>query len=481
MLSIKIATAATAMGLVLSLSACDEGLTELNKNPNAPEEVGPEFLFPQGVTASVGLIRGAGFDLHLTSLWAQHYSKIQYVDEDWYQIRAQSIDAYWSGLYAGPLEDFSDAIERATALNRPRMIAPALVMKAWTFGAMTDVWGDIPYTEANQGLEGVTSPEYDTQEVVYDGILADLKEAGNLLPGTGTGYGSADPIYAGDVAKWEKFANSLRARYALRLSKVQATKSQTEVVAALAAGVFTTNADNALLRWPGDGTNDNPFYGNFVTGERDDHRISKTIVDTLKRLNDPRLEIYADLPDSAALGYVGVPNALSSSAAGQLGLARTSRIGSFFWQADSPSILMTYSEVLFIRAEAAARGWTTEDAAALYAQAIRANMEYFGIAAADIDAYLAQSSVAYSPATGLTQIALQKWISLYNQGSEAYAEWRRTGVPTLVPGPAAIINTVARRLTYPVLEQSLNSTNLSSAITRQGGADLDDRVWWDRP
>ena len=110
-------------------------------------------------------------------------------------------------------------------------------------------------------------------------------------------------------------------------------------------------------------------------------------------------------------------------------------------------------------------------------------MEYYGIGDAAIDAYLAQSSVAYSAATGLTQIALQKWISLYGQGSEAFAEWRRTGVPTLEPGMAAITNprVVARRLTYPLIEQSLNKANHDAAVARQGGADLEDRVWWDVP
>jgi Starch-binding associating with outer membrane len=482
---IKTKLAGAAIGLTLSLGACDEGLTDLNKNPNAPENVGPEFLFPQGTSLAVETIRGEWFDLHLTSLWPQHYAKIQYVDEDWYEFRPEVNNAFWRDLYSGPLMDFTDAIERATAANRPRQIAPAMIMKAWTFGAMTDLWGDIPFTEANQGLEGVTSPVYDPQSVVYDGILKLLVDAGNLLPGTGDGYGNADLIYAGNAAsfaKWEKFANSLRARYGMRLSKRNATKAQAEVTAALAAGVFTSLDDQAMLRWPGDGTNDNPFYNNFVIDERDDHRVSKRMVDTLKALNDPRLPVYANLPeDPTVTDYVGVQNGLSSSVAGGLGLAKTSRIGDFFWQPNTPSILMSYWEVLFIEAEARARTWVAGDPAEKYNAAIRANMEYLGIDDAAIDAYLARPEVVYNPATGLTQIAFQKWISLFNQGSEAYAEWRRSGVPVLTPGPAASLPTVARRLTYPVLEQSLNAAHLDEAEARQGGAELTNRVWWDMP
>ncbi|HJR65266.1 MAG TPA: SusD/RagB family nutrient-binding outer membrane lipoprotein [Gemmatimonadaceae bacterium] len=480
---IKLASVAAA--LALSVGACDEGLTDLNENPNAPEEVGPELLFPQGVTSAVGNVRGSNADLHLTSLWAQHFSKIQYVDEDWYQIRPQNNEAYWTNLYSGALQDLTDAVERAEAADRPNQVAPAMIMKAWTFGAITDLWGDIPFSEANRGDEGITSPVYDTQEDVYQGIFAMLEEAAGMIPGTGAGYGSADPVYGGDVAKWELFANSIRARHGMRLSEVDAATAEAVVVDALSAGVFESLDDQAVLEWPGDGVNDNPLFNFNVTNNRDDHRISATMVTTLQGLNDPRLPIYAQRPlDATVPGFVGVENGLSSDSAGQLGLSKTSRIGMFFgYDADAPTILMSYWEVLFIRAEAAARGWTTENAATLYADAIRASMEYYGIGDAAIDAYLAQSSVAYSAATGLTQIALQKWISLYGQGSEAFAEWRRTGVPTLEPGMAAITNprVVARRLTYPLIEQSLNKANHDAAVARQGGADLEDRVWWDVP
>lgn len=471
--------------LALALSACDNGLTDINENPNAPEDVGPDLLFPQGTVRAVQTIRGGGWDLHLTSLWAQHFAKIQYVDEDFYEIRPTSNETYWNQLYAGALEDLTDAERRARRANRPNQAAPAMIMKAWTFGAMTDMWGDIPFSQANKGDSGVTAPAYDTQDAVYAGISALLQEAAGMIPGTGLGYGGSDPIYGGNVALWEKFANSLRARYGLRLSEVAATRARSEVVAALTAGVFTSLADQAELHWPGDGTNDHPLYTNNVIGNRDDHRISRTMVDTLKRLNDPRLPFYAQLPsDPSVTTYVGVENGLSSDSAGKLGLGKTSRIGTLFaYQADAPSILMSYWEVLFIRAEAAARGWTTENAATLYADAIRANMRWLGISDPDIAAYLGQASVVYNPARGLEQIALQKWISLYGQGSEAFAEWRRTGYPGLTPGPASITQprSVARRLTYPLIEQSLNKASHDAAVSRQGGANITNRVWWDVP
>jgi hypothetical protein len=484
----RIATAAAGIAMALGSAACfDDGITGVNDNPNAPTEVQPQFVFPQGTTAAVSLVRGASFDLTFTGLWSQYYAKVQYVDEDWYQIRPTTIDSYWSSFYSGALEDLQTAIEQAG--DRGGLAGPALVMRAWTLGAMTDIWGDIPLTEALQGENGSFTPAYDPQSVVYDTLLTSLATAAELLPGSES-YEGADPIYDGDNVKWERFANSLRARYGMRLSNVEPARAQAEVQAAFAAGVFQSNADNAVLQWPGDGQNDNGWFTNFKT--RDDHRVSKAIVDTLLQLDDPRLEVYAaptgGFAEGAADEYVGLPNGLSTPNAAAYnggGIANTSRIGDFFSEANSPSYLMTYAEVLFIQAEAAARGWIAGDAGSLYRQAITASMNQFGITdQAAIDAYLAQPSVQYAGGeAGLTQIALQKWIALFGQGVEGWSEYRRTGVPNLTPAAEALTTPeiVARRLPYPGSEQSFNNANREAAIANQGGASMTDRVWWDVP
>lgn len=481
------------LAIALVTASCDSGLTGINENPNAPGEVTPQYLFPNGVTSAVGRVRGGGFDLTFTSLWAQQIAMDRFTDEDRYSIRPGTIDNNWSGFYSGELEDFATIIQQTDASESPNLLGPALVMKSWTYGVMTDIWGDIPYSEANQGTDNFT-PKYDSQEDVYNGLFTDLTAADAMMAPGGGGYGSADPIYSGDATKWKQFANSLRLRFALRLIKVDPARAESEATAAIAAGVFTSNADNALLHWPGDGTNDNPFFNTFRT--RDDQHVSQTLVDTLKALYvsiepgndtifDPRLGVYADpiasaLPDTV---YVGAPNGLQDDDAIAIGLTNTSRVGAAYRQRDTPSILMTYSEVLFDEAEAAARGWTGGDAAALYAEGIRASMQYNGIDNGLIDAYLASPRVAYNAADGLTQIALQKWIALYAEGADAYAEYRRTGVPDLQPGPAVITDPqiVARRLTYPLAEQSFNNENLQAAVAAQGGASLNDRVWWDVP
>lgn len=470
--------AASAVALALLAGACNDGLTDLNENPNGPTDVPAEYVFPQGVTSSVATLRGAGFDMTFTSLFAQHYAKIQYTEEDRYDIRSESNEGWWQTLYAGPLQDFTAARMDAEERQKPNLVAPTLVMKSWTFGAMTDVWGDIPYSEANKGLEAgsTVTPKYDRQQDIYNGLFADLKKASDMIQPSQAGYGGFDPIYGGNSGRWQKFANSLRLRYAMRLTKADPTKARAEIQAALAApgGVFTSNADNANLAWPGDKINDAPIAENFKT--RDDHRVSARLVSELKALNDPRLAIFAD-PAADTKEFVGVPNGLNSPAAGALGLSKTSKIGIFFARPNAISPLMHYSEVLFIQAEAAARGWISGDAGALYRQAIRASMQAYGISEAAIDAYLAQPGAAYN---GLASIHFQKWIALYGQGIEAWSEYRRTGVPDLKPGPHAFQTVVPRRLGYPATEQSFNKANLDAAKAAQGGDAMTNRLWWDK-
>jgi hypothetical protein len=489
---------AAAGAAIIGAAACNpDGLTNLNKNPNTPESATPQLIFPSGVLGSVNLFQGTGIQIRFTELWAQHVAEYQYPDDDQYVIRPTDIDGYWLTFYTGPLQDFESILRQST--GKPDLAGPALVMKSWTYQNGTDIWGDMPYSQANKGDNNSITPVYDTQQAIYTGLLADLATAAATMGSTNP-YGSADLIYGGNNTKWKKFANSLRARVALHLSKADPTKAAA-VIAAVANLGFTSNADNAELVWPGDGQRDAPWYVEFKT--RDDHRMSITLYDTLTRLNDPRIPIYfrstqdwqADSIRADSLGiplvtstprYGGMQNGLSASAAALKGKS-SSRIGLFFSQKDSPSYLMTYAEFLFIKAEAANRGWIAggdAQAGVYYSQGITASMEQFGVDPAAVSTYLAQPAVAYqSGAAGLAQINLQKWIALMAQGVEAWTEYRRTGVPSLTPAVQGQTTPkiVPRRLEYPASEQSFNNGNLQAAVTRQGGASLTNLFYWDKP
>jgi hypothetical protein len=467
--------------LLVLAAACDDGLTEANVNRNAPTDVGPQFLLPQAIRSTVEQTFGGGQMLSHTAIWPQQVVQIQYPEEEQGNVRPEGIRAYWDGYYSGPLKDIQTVIDKGVAAERPDIEAVGLIWQSYVFHLVTDLWGDVPYSEALQGEAGITTPAYDPQQDIYADLIQTLEEATGKLDAGAAGFGSGDILFQNDFVKWERFANSLRMRLAMRMADADPAAARAAFVAAYNAGGFESNADNAMFEWPG-APYENPLFENWQG--RDDHGISATLVDTLTSLNDPRLALYAEPAQEDGV-YRGLQNNVANP---PLSLAWYSRIGNFWRRdgADTPSPLMTYAEVLFLSAEAAQRGWIPGDPADLYEQAIRANMQQWDSFSpanaptdAEIDAYLASPRVAYSAASGLRQIHLQLWISLYMNGSEAWAHWRRTGVPDLTPGPDLALSRIPVRFSYADIEQSLNAASLDAAIQRQGGGlDLVTPVWW---
>jgi len=323
-------------------------------------------------------------------------------------------------------------------------------------------------------------------------MLADLAQANTEINPPGIGFATGDLMYSGDMTKWRKFANSLRLRLAIHLSIKDPTKAATEAAAAVTAGVFASNADNATLRYLSTSPNRNPIY-NDAQG-RDDYGLSKTYVDSLTSWADPRLPVFAQ-PNPAGTGYQGLPNGLNDGEGTPI--VNISRFGAF-WRstAAAPMDLLTYSEVLFLEAEAAERGWIPGGSAAasvFYTNAIKASMKQYGIDTATTATYLAQGKVGYdSTALGATlaghlqQIAYQKWVSLYMQGMESWTEVRRTRIPLLVPGiraafGAGVAGKIPERLPYDDNEAVLNKANLDAAVAAQGfaaGNDIQKPLWF---
>ena len=501
----------TALGLVaaLSLVGCDnDSLTELNQNPNNPEDVPAATLFTDAVRVT-NARWGGGYAYSIGELLAQHLAQVQYPDQDTYaRLGAGDTQTVFDNPYVGELEDLQQVIRKGLAADQPGTYAPALVMRTYGFMKLTDTFGDIPYFEALAGdsIGGSAAPKYDAQQAIYaDFFVVLAKATADLASGGSRGnLGSGDPIYGGNALQWQRFSNSLRARLAMRLANVDPAKASAELLAARNApgGLMQSNADNAVLEWPGDGIYNNPWSDNFKT--RDDYRVSKTLLDIMNPLDDPRVEIYAQPTPADPTAYVGLQNGLTHAQGGSF-FNTTSRPGAFLFPgatvygtyggsgAKAPTYMLTYAEVQFILAEAAARnmgGLTSAQAAGFYNEGVRASLRMWSdvssaaggptISNAEIDAYLAR--VAYQGGTaGQVQIAQQKWIHLYTDGGEAWAEWRRTCVPsTNRPGPAATQNTVPRRLMYSPTEYSVNREQVDLAIAAQGDDTFNSRMYWDR-
>jgi hypothetical protein len=502
--------------VLFGLQACDSGFEDMNRNPNAPEVVPVSYIMPRAQeTTANRLYSMSGMNGYIGAIWAQGYAKIQYTDEDRYDFsgRIALVNNLWQGFYAGTLEDLNQIIKIGEEENRPNVVAVAKIMKAFNYQLITDLWGDVPYGDALGGAEN-PMPTYTSQSEIYPGLLADLDQAiGMIDMGGPNPFGSADLVYGGDMEKWLRFANSLKLRIAMRMSEVNSGLASSTIQSVYQGGqYFQGHGDNASFRYQQFPYN-NPVHDFART--REDHKVSKTTVDILLGMDDPRLRIYAEPVRDADLRaegimYQGVQNADANNS---LPLGEVSTMGRFFVAPESPGRFMTYDEVLFILAEAAARGWITASAENLYYDAIRANMNLYssdrlgavlgafsagdqayrhqsfgtaedpeGITSDEIDAYLAQPEVQWDASQWRQRIGLQKWLALYSEGFQQWTEWRRLGVPTLTPGPLAVLSEVPRRVSYPTIEQSLNRANWSEAVNKfgAGGDSFLARVWWDQ-
>ncbi|GAB3887932.1 SusD/RagB family nutrient-binding outer membrane lipoprotein [Spirosoma agri] len=491
-----ITTKVLAFSLLTSLgvmTSCSDFGNE-NLNPNAATTPVTSALLTEAITgvppttATGALLDGVAG--RLTSLapeprlFAQYWSQTQYPENSLYSTTFSD----WSRYYAVTLQDLQTIINYNTDAatkgyvaqfgSNNNQLAIARILKAYMFWVTTDRWGDIPYFNA---LKQDTQVTYDAQQSIYADLFKELKAASAQFDGGTTVSG--DIIYSGSATKWKKFANSMRMLMALRLSKVDPTTGKTEFAAAYtdAAGYISTNADNGLVQF----TEANQFRNpdNALFDGRDDYGVSDVLVNKLKDLSDPRLPVYA-APTTAGT-YSGLPYGLNRNLLIQYtGANEFSRPGTKIIAKTQPGYIITASQMLLAKSEAAVRGWITDDATTAYNAAIRASWEQYGVYdAAKFTAYTTSTKVAPTTADFLAKIGDQRWISLYPNGNEAWIEWRRTGYPDLKPTQYAVNESkqIPRRYGYPNTEPTLNTAAYTAAVAKLTNGDkTSSRVWWDK-
>ncbi|MCC9167856.1 SusD/RagB family nutrient-binding outer membrane lipoprotein [Pontibacter harenae] len=471
---------------VLMASACTEGFEEMNVSPNQPNTVSSAVLLPAGIESSVDRYWGhrsrfERINLDGGMLWVQYLARNIYSDEgDNYNMSPAYYTNNWKGFYNDALLNFQRIVVQSGPEGRNPNVnyeGVGLVMRSWTFSVLTDLYGAIPYSEALQGTaeSPIYTPAYDSQEAVYAGLLNDLKLANEKLVVGGPAI-NGDILFGGDILKWKKFANSLR----LKLANRQAAKKPTESRAVMAEilgdpatyPIFESNSDIVALQHSSVRPSNNEWHEVMIQGGRTDWNLSKTLVDRLQALKDPRLAVYGQAVDGQ---YIGVPNGLPDAIATTY-LASSAKLGTYFMEPTTPSVVMTYSELLFVLAEAALDGDVSGDAQSYYEQAIAASFAQYNLEMPDD--YLATAGLATKE-----NIMTQKWIAIFGQGVEAWTEYRRTGYPVLpAPDSRAIFmndGVLPTRLQYPGSEYSLNATQLEAGIALNGGADdKKTEMWW---
>lgn len=450
----------------LALSGCNEFDDDINVNPNIPSEASGTQLI-------------ANAQLFLPSLnsspqgefLAQYLAETQYVGVSLYP--EGSTNFYW--FYEGPLMNLETVLNSEEELNAAEgpvanQLAVAKILKAYFYWNLTDRWGDVPYTEALKGADNFT-PAYDTQESIYLNLFELLKEANNqIVPGSIDN----DLVYGGNMEKWKKLGNSIRLLMALRLSEVNPQLAQEEFNAALADGVMESNGDSLIFQHLADANNQNYWYDQVIDRNREWWALTVNLVEDMKPVDDPRLEIYGN-PARESGEFIGMPFGETEA----IGTEEYSLLGSDITAQDAPVYLVTYAQVLFAIAEAAERGWVSEDAEAYYNMALESSILQWTGSTEGVDAFLSQPEVAFDATNAIERIAEQRWIHLFMNGYEAWSEWRRTGFPNDFVQPEG--RPVPTRLAYPDNETFNNAENYNAAVERQfGGEDsIYGTVWWD--
>lgn len=484
---------------VFILGACDEGFEDLNVNPTKPVQVD----VANKLTAAILFASSERYDnwranLIYQSTMMQHISTTAgYWTGDKYTWNRGYASSLIDRYYGNVIKQVEDMLAQLDAEEAPEeMKSITRILRVFAFSRLTDLYGDIPYSEAGKAvLEGILTPKYDPQSEIYADMLNELSEAAAGL-GTGTSqFGDADIIYQGDQAKWQRLAYSLMLRLGFRLIKVDPSGAQSWVTQAIAGGVMTSNADIFYCPHTAgpEGVNQNGNGEVFLVDGNP--RLSKTFVDILQATNDPRLPVLGARRSDGSTNpadLIGFPNGLDSQMLLDMtGEENTDNYAepnrSVITGLDAPMFFQTYAEVEFMLAEANVRWGLGGDAETHYNNGVRAAMEMLAmygdggvIDSADIDTYLTNNP--YDAGNALEQINTQYWIATFLNEYETFSNWRRTGIPDLTPVnyPGNVTNgTIPRRMSYSTSEQVNNPTNYQEAISRQGADELTTRVWWD--
>lgn len=474
--------------LILSIGmfftqSCTNDFEEINKNTNASEAVEPEFLLTNVITELIQQnTYTQGFDQ--SNYFAHFAAAIDFGDLDRYIIGSNG--TYWNNLFSY-LQDIK-SMQQAEASNEA-YVAVGDILKAFIFSQLTDMWNDVPYSQAISLEEGVVTPAYDTQESIYTdpetGILVVLKNAAATLENTNAVI-RGDVMFGNDLEKWVRFANSLRVRYLLRISKRLTDFSELQALAN-SSKLMRSNADNAVLPFLPSAPNQFPFFL-ASSGANDEHVMTFTVDSVLTLLGDPRIGVYYK-PTQRSLNtdsveYRGVRNGQNRETIAKdttLSIEKLSLFGSIF--RDVPdgvdAQFMHYAEVQFALAEAVQRGYITGDAKTYYENGITASFEYYGV---EVPAdYFTREAIALNGTDNIIKIMTQKWLSLINVGHEAWFNIRRTGIPAIKAGPdAANEGRYPVRYLYPESEQATNAENYQDAVSRIGGDNINSKGWWEK-
>lgn len=467
------------MSAVIVIGCNDFG--NMNVSPNSASEARPELLLASA-QKTVSSISGATTG----ALYVQYLTELQYNDASVYSNEVFDFNGWYTGALNNletiiTLNTDSDTKEDAlTGGSNENQIAVARIMKAYYFMHLTDRWGAIPYSEALKGRENL-SPSYDTQEAIYKDLVKELKEAATQI-NVGSAGVTGDILFGGDMDTWRRFANSLRARIAMRMALVEPALAETEYKDARDSDLIETDLFYTYLE---EAANQNPWYARFIT--RVDYSISTQLADDMIAYGDYRVTRFAD--PAASLDDGDGETTFAEIVGFDYGNNKTNPVredvslpGQAIRAQGAPLPIITVAEMKLAEVEAIERGWISGNAEEIYKEAIEASWSQWDVYDADnIDDYMNNPEIAYDSANWIEKVGYQKYVALFPEGYEAWSEWRRLGVPNLVPHPYALnpSGQIPLRQKYPTTEPQINEDNYNAAVSQQGPDDSQTKLWWD--
>ena len=448
--------------LLVAFSGCKK-FVDVNQNPNSPTDVSEALILsPLEVSISSSLFAGNVSNIVLQYMQVMALNQT-YPNAGTYLMYNTDINGDWITVYSTELNNLVTLTKKATANGNFKYAGISKILTAYTLGTATDLWGDIPYSEAFQGV-AVLKPKYDAQKDIYTSIQGLLDEAiADIAKNTGTSPAADDFYFNGDMAKWTKLAYTLKARYYMHLTKAPGYTAAAQSQLALTAlqNGMTSTSDDLKMTYTGSAGTENPWQQNFISAST--IILSSTFVNGFTSRNDPRLTKMVAPATQTGL-YTG--RVIGTEGIGAL--ESFSRPSAYYAGSSAFTYLVTYEEALFLKAEATFRISGATAAAPIYQSAVTTHMDRLGVTSAASGAYLA--SRALTTANALQYIIEEKGISNF-LSMETWLDWRRTGNPPLTKVLNAL-SEIPRRILYPQIEQIANPQAVHSAK-------LTDRLWWD--
>lgn len=466
---------------VFTLASCTKDFEEINTNLNAPVSVQPSLLLRQVIYNFGENMSYEGFVAG--DLLAQHRTALDFNLFDRHDLKSPQLGGNPWPIFYTNLRDNEIVLKQAKETPAFAVYkGPAFILKAYMAAGLTDLFGDVPYFEAFNGVQGTVTPKYDLQEDIYqkeNGILDNLnKGIAAINSYTGSISLEGDILYNGDLNAWVRFANSLKIKYLIRISnKVDVT---TELQTLFSDGNYIkNNIENATFDFTN--TEPNSFrLAQLRVGDFNNFVLSETMEEILTNLDDPRIKtFFRPFSNSSSDEFKGLINGIDASST-SIALSNYSLAGTIFREDTSTldANFITAWETNFLLAEAAQKGYINANAETLYNTAVTQAFAYWNT---DLPNNYLTTNANFNALNKLPleQIITQKWIASVINGYEGWIEFRRTGFPTLKNVSASLNNgVIPLRMPYPAEAASLNSENYAIAATATNGNSINVKVWW---